>query len=264
MHETGIRLLRRLGVSLLPLVMWPCVVNPQPPTAPSSLRFEVASVRPSPPNYLVRSFWFTPDGVSIKGFPLDGVLRAGFLGLHEYGEDRILGEPRWVKTDLYDIQARVDDTDVARWKKLSVDRQRLALLQLIEDRFQLRFHHMSRVSQVYVLSIANGGAKIKSADHLPHLIDPQEPGHFESHSAFMWQLVKALEDNLNCMVLDETGLKETYDYKLEWTPDDGKHSESFGPSLTTALREQLGLKLEFQKRPVDVVYIDHIERPSPN
>jgi uncharacterized protein (TIGR03435 family) len=231
---------------------------------PKLPRFEVAAIRPNRSNDLVRSFWFTSDGVNIKGFPLDAVLRSAFLGLHEYGEDRILGEPRWVKSDLYDIQAKVGESDAPRWKKLPVSQQQLALRALIEERFQLRFHRMSRISSVYVLSLDRGGPNLKSADYRPHMFAPQEPGLLVSHSTFMWQLVHAIEDQLNSMVLDETGLEGTYDYTLEWTPDDQAHAESSGPSLFTALKEQLGLKLEMQKRPVDVVILDHIERPSPN
>jgi uncharacterized protein (TIGR03435 family) len=227
-------------------------------------QFDVAAIRPGYSNDLVRSFWFTQDGVSIKGIPLDGILKSAFPGLHEYGEDRIISEPRWVKSDLYDIQAKVGESDVPRWKKLPVSQQQLALRALIEERFQLRFHRMSRISSVYVLSLDRGGPRLKSADHLPHMFDPQEPGHLQSHSTFMWQLVQALEDQLNSMVLDETGLTGNYDYTLEWRPDDAMHADSSGPSLFTALKEQIGLKLEMQKRPVDVVVIDHIEKPSQN
>ena len=96
------------------------------------------------------------------------------------------------------------------------------------------------------------------------MFNPLEPGNMQSHSTYMWQLIEELENQLNCIVRDETGLDRTYDYTLEWTPDDPAHSDSSGPSLFTALKEQLGLKLEMQKRPVDVVMIDHIERPSQN
>ena len=221
-------------------------------------------MRPSASNYLVRSFYYTPDGVSIKGFPLHAIINNAFVGMRGYDEDRILGEPRWAKSELYDIQAKVDEADVARWEKLPVDQQQLALRQLIEERFKLRFHRMSRISSVYVLSVGKGGPKMKLADHRPHMVAPDVPGHLESHSTYMWQLTEDLENQLNCIVRDETGLQGTYDYELDWTPDDAKHSESLGPSLFTAMKEQIGLKLELQRRPLDVMYIDHIERPSPN
>ena len=231
--------------------------------------FEVAAIRPNRSNELVRSFWFTPDGVYIKGFPLHAILHTAFLGLHEYGEDRILGEPAWVRTERYDIQAKVGEADVGRWKKLSVDQQRSSLQALIGERFNLRYHRESRVSSAYVLSIAKKGLRVRTAKsaadgHGTHMFYPLEPGNMQSHSTYMWQLVEELENQLNCIVLDETGLAGTYDYSLAWTPDDPQHAETAGPSLFTALKEQLGLKLELQKRPVDVVIIDHIERPSPN
>ena len=96
------------------------------------------------------------------------------------------------------------------------------------------------------------------------MFNPDEPGHLQSHSTYIWQLIDELQNQLNCMVLDETGLNAAYDYTLQWTPDDQAHAESFGPSLFTALKEQLGLKLVMEKRPVDVFVIDHIERPSQN
>jgi uncharacterized protein (TIGR03435 family) len=232
-------------------------------------QFEVASIRPNRSNDLVRSFWFTPDGVYIKGFPLHAILHTAFLGLHEYGDDRIIGEPAWAKSERYDIQAKVDEAEVARWKRLSTDQQRLALQILIAERFNLRFHRESRISSIYVLSIAKDGPRIKQAklaaeDKGAHMFYPLEPGNMQSHSTYMWQLVDELENQLNCIVRDETGLAKTYDYTLEWTPDDRADAESSGPSLFTALKEELGLKLEMQKRPVDVVIVDHIERPSPN
>jgi uncharacterized protein (TIGR03435 family) len=237
--------------------------------AQRTMQFEVSSVRPNRSSDLVRSFWFTPDGISIKGFPLHGILHTAFLGMHEYGDDRFIGEPGWVRSDRYDVQAKVDELKVTEWKKLTVDQQRLALQALIVERFNLRYHRESRVSSVYVLSIAKGGPRLKQAklhknSEGPHMFAPLEPGNMQSHSTYMWQLVEELENQLNCIVRDETGLLGTYDYTLAWTPDDPAHAESSGPSLFTAVKEQLGLKLEMQKRPVDVIIIDHIERPTPN
>ncbi len=232
-------------------------------------QFEVAAIRQDRSSDLVRSFWFTPDGVYIKGFPLHAIVHTAFLGLHEYGDDRIISEPAWVRSERYDIQAKVGEAEVVRWKKLSTDQQRLALQSLISERFNLRYHRESRISSVYVLSIAKKGLRIKPAKppaegHGMHMFYPLEPGNMQSHSTYMWQLVDELENHLNCIVLDETGLAGTYDYSLVWTPDDQEHAETSGPSLFTAVKEQLGLKLEMQKKPVDVVIIDHIERPSPN
>jgi len=233
---------------------------------PRQIQFEVSSVRPDPSSDLVSSFWFTPDGLYIKGFPLHAILHTAFLGLHEYGDDRLIGEPGWVKSDRYDIQAKVDEAQVARWKNLSVDQQRQALQAMIAELFSLRYHRESRISSVYVLSIAKGGPcfKLVPTSQGPHMFAPLEPGNMQSHSTYMWQLIEELENQLNCIVRDETGLDKTYDYTLEWAPDDPAHAESSRPSLFTALKEQLGLKLEMQKRPVDVVIIDHIERPSQN
>lgn len=106
-------------------------------------QFEVAAIRPNRSNDLVRSFWFTPDGVSIKWFPLRDILHILFLGLHEYGDDQVNGEVGWVKTERYDFQAKVGEKEVSRSKKLGVDQQGLALQAPISQRFNLRFHRVA-------------------------------------------------------------------------------------------------------------------------
>jgi uncharacterized protein (TIGR03435 family) len=103
-------------------------------------------------------------------------------------------------------------------------------------------------------------------------------GHLEAQGTSMEWLIRDLSQELRRTVVDKTGLTGKYDFTLEWEPDDALASATGGDngndntsppglggaSLLTALREQLGLKLESQKSPVQVIVIDHIEMPSPN
>lgn len=107
-----------------------------------------------------------------------------------------------------------------------------------------------------------------------------EPETITAQGASVTQLVQALSEQQGCTVLDKTGLTGKYDFKLQWMPESqtpmskaavgGQAAantpppESFGPSLFTALQEQLGLKLASQKGPVESLVIDHVEKPSEN
>jgi uncharacterized protein (TIGR03435 family) len=113
------------------------------------------------------------------------------------------------------------------------------------------------------------------------------PGHLEAYMAPVSMLVQTLSQQLGRTVIDQTGLKGNYDFKLSWTPDPGTGANPFGgpgsgpgplppgvnpppppdpngPTLFTAVQEQLGLKLESTKGPVDVIVVDHAEKPSEN
>jgi uncharacterized protein (TIGR03435 family) len=144
---------------------------------------------------------------------------------------------------------------------------------------------------VYVLVVAKGGSKLKdskpddpavSGDDGRHMLRMMGRGRFEAQGAQVGDLIDALSQHVGFTVLDETGLKGNYDFTLQWTPDDAPPAMATfgaggppgsegapppgagGPSLFTAIQEQLGLKLEAQKGPVDVIVIDHIDPPSAN
>jgi len=243
-------------------------VSPPAPWVPA---FEVASIRPNRSSDLRRSLYFTPDGVSFDGIPLGDIVHLAFVGTHETRtQDQILGVPGWAKNERFDIHAKLNEGDVPHWRMLSVDQQRLSLLPLLVDRCHLRYHHESRIMQVYVLSVDKVGSRLRQS-HVtgrdasgPHMFLPEEPGHLDSHSTYIWQLIDVLERQTGSIVLDQTGLDGSYDYALQWTPDLDPPANASGPSLTTAVKEQLGLRLALQKTPMDIVVVDHLERPSAN
>jgi uncharacterized protein (TIGR03435 family) len=265
--------------------------------APQLLAFDVVSVKPHKDEgigHMNADIWMTPDGITISGTPLSMLIREAF----GVPEDRILNDPAWAETSRYDIQAKVGADDVTKLKTLSPQQRWEMLLPVFEDRFGLRFHHRTVELRVYALTVAKEGARIKASkparpgeDEQPQFgIHGTARGKtMECHGASMANLARTISEQLGTTVVDKTELTGKYDFTLIWLPDEdagptmtglapmtmrmpatGVPSDSntpregLGPSLFTAIREQLGLKLESQKEPVDVIVVDHIEQPSPN
>ena len=231
--------------------------------------------------------WFTADGIKITNVPLYMIAREGF-GLED---DRIIGGPGWAKTTNFDMEAKVAPEDAPKLKGLPMEERRRMLVSLLQDRCGLKFHHETRDLPVYDLVVAKGGSKLVASKPDPPAEDGGDPkgrhmlmmtgrGHIESTGADIHGLSRILSAQLHRTVIDKTGLTGSFDYKLDWTPDDapqgmakagdagpGENANSqdnVGPSLFTAIEEQLGLKLESSKGPVDVVVIDALEQPTAN
>jgi uncharacterized protein (TIGR03435 family) len=245
--------------------------------------FEVASIKPNKAGNGMMRIMFTPDGVSYTGISVLTLLKQTF----DVEDDRLLGAPGWAASDRFDIEAKVDAADAPRLKDLKFEQRRAMLLPLLTDRFNLKFHHETRELPLYALVIAKGGSKLKE-------VKPEDPAHpqprgwmsisrgkLDGREVTIEPLLHLLAQQLGRTVQDKTGLTGNYTYVLQWTPDDAPPpmakggngsppggdatpTDSTGPSLFTALQEQLGLKLESTKGPVDVVVIDHIEAPSAN
>jgi uncharacterized protein (TIGR03435 family) len=226
---------------------------------------------------------FTQDGVRITNIPLRLVAREAF-GLED---DRIFGVPGWAKTSTFDIEAKVASDDAPKLKGLSFDQRRAMLISLLQERCGLKFHHETRELPTYDLVVAKGGSKLPATkpdapgtEAKGHTLMMHGRGNVESTGTDIPALARILSTVLGRTVVDKTGLTGNFDYKLNWSPDDatpatatsgdaasGETSASqqnAGPSLFTALEEQLGLKLESSKGPVDVVVIDALEQPTAN
>ena len=152
---------------------------------------------------------------------------------------------------------------------------------LLADRFKLRTHHEMRRLGVYALVQEKSGLKIRpSAKAVEEDLGSADGsrGNWVGDGVTMEELARelsALPEVGGRIVTDKTGFKERFDFTLKWTPDptmgamppgadSGVKSDSSAPSLLTALQEQLGLKLEMTKEPVDVIVIDSAELPTPN
>ena len=129
--------------------------------APADIpKFEVASIRPNKAGEMKIMMHFTPDGMTMKGVTPQNMLTRAF----SVEDDRIVGAPAWVKSSQFDLQAKVAAEDAPKLDKLNYE-QRFAMLQpLLEDRFNLKFHHETREMPVYLLEVAKGGSKLKRSE----------------------------------------------------------------------------------------------------
>jgi bla regulator protein blaR1 len=251
--------------------------------------FEVASVKPNKGGMDMTTMAITPVGFSAHNIVLKEIIREAY----RIQNDQILGVPDWVNSSRYDIEAKVATADTDALHQLSPGQRGLMIQPLLADRFGLKVHTETRNLPVLTLTVAKGGSKLheaKPGDTYPNGLKGPDGkggagmmlmgiGKINGQAVAMPFLVESLSRQLGSMVQDETGLKGNYDVSLEWTPDtatmkgpgDGPPgpgnpppADSAGPSLYTALQEQLGLKLESRKVPVQVLVIDHVQPPSEN
>jgi uncharacterized protein (TIGR03435 family) len=182
------------------------------------------------------------------------------------------------KVNVVDEKWRWCDVEAIAPASTSEDDLRLMFQSLLEDRFKLKVHHETRELPVYDLVIAKSGSKLKAADPESKIgtegrfIGGGRGGiagfndglHLIGKGTTMEQLVNSLGGFLRAPVRDRTGLTGTFDYNVAFARDDNSTELSGLPALTTAIQQELGLKLEAGKAPTEVLVIDHLEQPSAN
>jgi uncharacterized protein (TIGR03435 family) len=231
--------------------------------------FEVASVKPSDPNTRGQ-FQYLPSGNAI----IRGVnVRLLIQQSYDVRDFQISGGPGWIGSDRFDITAKADDSDGA---DSNPDAMRVRLQGLLKDRFQLRLHVETREMARYELGVAKEGSKLK--ENAPAIRDGRMAwgtGFLKGQQVDIRFMTVWLARLIQQPVGDQTGLKSTYDFELRWSPDSNPGRRTVeaepesvasdsGPSIFTAIQEQLGLKLEPRKGPVDILVVDHVERPTPD
>jgi uncharacterized protein (TIGR03435 family) len=198
-------------------------------------------------------------------------------------EFQITGGPSWVGSDHFDVDGRADP-------KFDPDQMRLMLQSLMADRFQLKFHRETKQSSVYALVVGKGGPKIRlvADQQSPDVNGPSQPGAGPNRGAFRFGggslignavtlplFVRFLSQRLDGAIIDKTNLTGRFNIQLQWTPSAGEMpydpggnilppADSSGPSVFVAIQEQLGLRLESTKGPVELFVIDRVEKPSEN
>jgi len=234
--------------------------------------FEVASIKPSQPN---------PQGGGIKPLPggqtyiaTNVPVKLMIKLMFRLNESQIVGGPHWLDTDLYDVNAKADRPE-------SIDELHIMFQNLLIDRFKLQYHMETRMLPAYELMVDKSGEKVTVNDSPEHFDVPIEftgRGKMQATHCSMSYFTWLLSQMLRRPVVDDTKLTAFYDFKLNWTPEPppdlgirGGSGANLAPrelapangqDIFTAVREQLGLKLDSQKAPVQVMVIDHVERPS--
>jgi bla regulator protein BlaR1 len=235
------------------------------------LSFEVATVKPADPNSPY-SFRQLPGGRWVAtNVPLRDLIASAYA----VPTPRMAGGPGWLDSDRFTIDAK-PAAPLPPWPE-SNKQLSLMLQSLLEDRFKLAVHWEKKEAAVYDLVAAKGGPKLKEADADEKSGFGMERGRIKSLALPLGYLASNLAYLLGRPVNDKTGLSGNYDYTLAYTPDAAQAAavgppgadaapppDPNGPSIFTALQEQLGLRLESAKGPVEVLVIDHAERPDAN
>jgi uncharacterized protein (TIGR03435 family) len=228
----------------------------------------------------------TPDGLSEEGTSLRSMIGEAYgFSLGQLSDQLLVGAPAWAKTQLFDVQAKVDSSDVEKMKALAkadtmmaevrqiasrTPTYRMVMLQrLLEDRFKLKLHYEKREMALYEMTVAKGGVRMKVA----HPKDPEHGsmemsnGKLEGDNVPMSFIPVMFQLELEKPVVDKSETGGNYDFELHWSrmgdeADNG--TDEVAPSLFTAVQEQMGLKLRAGKGPVWVIVVDHAEMPSEN
>jgi len=239
---------------------------PEPPRRPAPMAadadpsFEVASIRPSSPDEQGPRFGGDPHRFSVIHVSLNDLFDFAY-GLQRR---QVLNAPEWVASARYDISAVPDgqgEPSPAQWRSM--------VKKLVADRFQLKFHYEKREMPVYLLTVTKGGPRLKRSDRDESVAGlGGGPGNLGATNATMADFAGLLSHGfLDRPVVDRTALAGKFDLRLSWTPDEMQatpQNTDAPPGLFTAIQEQLGLKLVSAKASVEVMVIDHVERPSAN
>jgi uncharacterized protein (TIGR03435 family) len=234
--------------------------TPQPNPA-----FDAASIKPAKAGVRGYSIRPLPGRLSASNTTLGQLVAEAY---HVY-DFQVSGGPKWLNTDRYDIEAKA-----AGDAKPSEAQLRGMLQKLLADRFSLAVHREIKELPVYALEVGKGGPKFqpsKGSDE-PPMFRVFQRRQITAARAPLAYLVEALSFLVGRPVVDQTGLDGKYDYKLDWTPDETQvrsdeaapQVEGNVPSLASAIQEQMGLRLQSQKGPVELIVIDRAEMASVN
>jgi uncharacterized protein (TIGR03435 family) len=254
-------------------------------------QFDVASIKPSAggPGRMFGSGG--PGMFNTENMPVKGIIAEAY-GVKQF---QISGGPSWIDSEGYTITAK---TSGEGKPKERFEKMLLMLQVLLEDRFQLRFHRATKEMPIYALTVAKSG-KLPPADCVQfdenNRPAPPAPGQppirfcgnirggrnglnstMDAWGISTADLIRWLSNVTGRTIVDKTGVTGTFDVKLEYLPEMAQSAQPMGdgapppavenaaPSLFTALQERLGLKLESERGPVEILVIDRIERPTEN
>ncbi|HEY5382736.1 MAG TPA: TIGR03435 family protein [Acidobacteriaceae bacterium] len=272
------------GPTPMPLVLtratketaWEIPAPPPPPKlmpADADPSFEVATIKPNDTGaHQMQQLTLQGRNFQTRASSLEDLMTFAY----EVQAQQIVGAPAWISQDRYDIAAVPDVEGAPNTQQL-----RVMIQKLLVDRFQLKFHKETRELSAFVISVGKGGSKLTPTQlngPLPGIgMRPAtggltlmvRNGTMHDFTGFLQIMV------LDRPVVDKTDLKGKYDLSVTFMPDEtqfnghspvGKPADGVepAPTLTEAMQAQLGLKLSTEKTPVEVIAIDHVEKPSPN
>jgi uncharacterized protein (TIGR03435 family) len=259
--------------------------------------FEVVSIKPSPPNAPNRFPRINPGRVEIYNQTLKGLIRMTYSQF-PFDSREIVGGPSWIDSERFDIIATMDFQP--QFDSSGLPAGLVAMLRaLVDDRFRLKTHNERREGDIYTLTLLRSDRKtgtglrsvpdlcaesmkqLSGATPTPQRTGPPPcsfggpPGKLIGTGVTMAMFANVLSGNAGRPVVDRTGLMGSFDFELTFDPASAAQAppgaplgpvprDDTKPSIFTALQEQLGLKLESTRGPIDVLVVDQAERPTPN
>jgi uncharacterized protein (TIGR03435 family) len=250
-----------------------------PSAAAADFEYEVASFKSNKSGNGDSGWSNGGDSLTGTNVPLQSLIDAAY-GIRD---SQLFGAPEWLSAERYDINAKMSGETAAALRGLSPDERNLALQgmmqRLFAERLKLTARHDSRELPVYLLLVTKKGSKLTEAKPEERSTTNTSAGSagmtIKAQAMTMDGLAMRLSGRAGRIVLNKTDLSGKFDFTLSWAderPIQPASSDAAvpaapdptGPSIFTALQEQLGLKLESSKAPVPVIVIEHVERPSDN
>ena len=236
--------------------------------------FEVASLKRTKPLLTPTFFQAANDRLSIGNVPLRMLLQLAY----DVDPQQVVGGPDWVDFERYDITARAARpfAPPGQWRAM--------LRALLIERFQLKVQRETRPAQVLALVLARADGRLgdglrRATTSCEELTDPSSPpgddpcgllaanrasvtGRMAVRGLTIDVLARLLRSEVGQQVRDETELSGVFDWELAFAPRQSSSSDTDPTSMFTAVQEQLGLALKARRSTLDVIVIDHVERPS--
>jgi uncharacterized protein (TIGR03435 family) len=245
--------------------------TPKTIAADAAPQFEVATIKPSQSGAAGGSSIVNPSGLTnVVGFPVMVLIQFSY----NVPRRQISGGPSWLESDRFDIVGKPNIEGTPNASQL-----RVMMRKLLADRFQLSLHHEKKELSVYALTLSKGGPKLTedtdNPNGLPVFVGRGGSQGRRVHNSTMAELATDLQGVLDRSVLDQTGLgAKRFDFVLKWSDVRAMNGATGAPpsvdtpdappDIFTAIQQQLGLKLESTKAQVDVIVIDHVEKPDEN
>ncbi len=271
--SSHIPLLAAACLLVLPSQSHPQTAAPQAPTP----AFDVVSVKPNKSGSGGMSMTGVSDSYKGTNITLDNLIMNSY---DLSSADLIFGLPSWTRSAHFDVDAKIVNPDKKQIDNLTEDQRRAMILAILKDRFHFQAHLETKTLPVYDLVLAKGGPKFTgkepNADTAAAMAKRgltgakgsiiTYDGEITASGVPISSIVFSLTGAVGRTVIDKTGLTGTYDFEIKWTPEHGGQTDSqdSGPSIFTAVEEQLGLKLQSAKGPVQTLVVDHIETPTEN
>lgn len=222
-----------------------------------SLRFEVASIKASAPGGSLGTIYPAPGRQRYVGTNVS--LKLMMTVAYRVNFEQISG-PDWISDELFDVNAQAE-------QPATIEELHVMLRNMVVDRFRLRMHIETKTRAIYVLSADQGGVKLKPSETEgdPQVSQPAQwtlAARSTRMNYFSWLLGLFVDRP----IVDRTGLKNAYDFTLSWNPELSAEtsSENPAPGLFEAVKKELGLRLDPQNGPLEILVVDHAERPEPN